>query len=395
MARLVPGQAQRLESSFGPPGTWLGQFRSRAVGMDDGSGAYTRRDLDALADLRILVVGGGAVGGRTLGKLVMLGAATGRGLIRVFDPDVGEVSNLQRQLLTAVDAGRVDEPGHTPKVESLVRWVDTHVPFAKVEGIADGVQPEDVEDLVHDVDAVVMAADVSQPAVNFTLLETCVRRRIPVFGGLDLNRAAVSWHWTPENERSPLLRGLFDYRTPGRVARLKASDITTTDVEAVLRGDQIHALGWIVQMLDPADLPASMLASIVSYVAAQGEPHAEAFLPQAGVAAARQAQQTADTMVHYFSPDRRGWSDVQSYVVFDGETYALHEGLRRAARWDDGALVREVTAAIEAHARRRTEWVRATFEDAEPAAALSLALLGVTADELVRGRSPLCNEEGR
>ncbi len=396
MARLHPGEAEQLESACGPSDRWLGEFRSRVLGMSDGSGAYRRLELDSLADRRILVVGGGAVGGRTLGKLVMLGAATGDGLIRVFDPDVGEVSNLQRQILTAADAGRVGEAGQTPKVESLVRWVDAQVPFAQVEGIADGVRPEEVDDLIGDVDAVIMAADVSQPAVNFAILESCVRRRIPVFGGLDLNRTAISWHWTPENERSPLLRGLHRYGSaPSEVAQLRAEDVTTTDVEAVLKGEKLHALGWLVQMLDPADLPASILQSLIEYVAAQQQPDREAFLPQAGVAATRQAQQTADTIVRYFSPERRGWSDVHSYVVFEGDTHALHEGLRRAERWDDATLAADVRAELDAHTRRRTDWIEATFGDPDPVAGLTLALLGVTKDDLLTGRSPLVTERGR
>ncbi|MEO0322530.1 MAG: ThiF family adenylyltransferase [Myxococcota bacterium] len=396
MARLHPGDAEQLESACGPSDRWLGEFRSRVLGMSEGSGAYTRLELDALADRRLLVVGGGAVGGRTLGKLVMLGAATGDGLIRVFDPDVGEVSNLQRQILPAADAGRPGEAGRTPKVASLVRWVDAKVPFAQVEGIADGVRPEQVEELIGDVDAVVMAADVSQPAVNFSILETCVRRRIPVFGGLDLNRTAISWHWTPENERSPLLRGLHRYGPSSRdVSRLSANDITTTDIEAVMRGEKIHALGWIVQMLDPADLPASILQSLVEYVGALQKPGREAFLPQAGVAATRQAQQTADTIARYFSPERRGWSDAHSYVVFEGETHGLHAGLRRAERWDDAALAKEVRAELQGHAGRRADWIRSTFGNPDPVARLTLALLGVSVDELLQGRSPLVTERGQ
>ena len=396
MARLRPGDAEQLESTCGPSDRWLGEFRSRVLGMSDGSGAYTRLELDSLADRRILVVGGGAVGGRTLGKLVLLGAATGEGLIRVFDPDVGEVSNLQRQLLTAADAGRAGEAGHTPKVESLVRWVDAQVPFAKVEGIADGVRPDEVDELVRETDAVVMAADVSQPAVNFAILASCVRRRIPVFGGLDLNRTAISWHWTPENGRSPLLRGLHRYgAASGDLRRLSAGEITTADIEAVLKGEKIHALAWIVQMLDPADLPASILKSLLDYVAALQEPGQEAFLPQAGIAATRQAQQTADTIARYFSPERRGWSDAHSYVVFEGDTHGLHAGLRRAERWGDAALAAAVTAELEAHRAERTEWIHRTFADPDPVARLTLALLGVSVEDLVHGRSPLVTEQGR
>ncbi|MEM6926975.1 MAG: ThiF family adenylyltransferase [Myxococcota bacterium] len=370
------------------PRVWRDTFLSRAVGMAPGTGAY---DLEALARLgrqNVLVVGGGAVGGRTVEKLVRLGAATGGGIIEVYDPDVAEVSNLQRQCLTAADAA-----GRRPKAQALVDWVHTVVPQAAIVGRAAPFTPELAASRIPTFDAVIMAADVSQPAVNLAVLQTCVASRIPVFGGLDLNRVALHWHWTPRNRRSPLLRGLFRYERGLPRHRLALEEVTGTELDAVQSGDKVHGLGWLVQMLDPADLPPSILWALVRMLEAQlrGEP---GFLPQAAVAADRQAQQTADTFVDWLA-EPEDWLDAASYVVFDPEAHVLDAADQRAARWRDARLQAEVRERRRARADARKHGLDAFLGDPSPAAALTRTLLGVTPSEWHLGRSPLVDETGR
>ena len=115
----------RLQEELGNADAWCDAFLSRAGGSSlRGHAAYAPQALRALADQHILVVGGGAVGGRTLQRLVTLGAGTGRGHLKVYDPDVVEVSNLQRQCGTALDAGPLGAGTGHPKVAALVDPVD-------------------------------------------------------------------------------------------------------------------------------------------------------------------------------------------------------------------------------------------------------------------------------
>lgn len=367
---------------------WLSTYLSRAVGPAPGTGAYEANALARLRDLRILIVGGGAVGGRTLEKLVRLGAGTGSGLVEVYDPDTADVSNLQRQCLTADDAAT-----ERLKADALVSWAALHVPPARVEGRAEPFTVALAHERVRSFDAVVMAADVSQPAVNLAVLRECVDRRVPVFGGLDLNRVAVHWHWTPRNQRSPLLRGLYHYRGVEPVRPMALDDVTTTDLDAVARGDKRHGLGWLAQMIDPADLPPSLLRGLVASVAAQqrGEP---GFLPQAAVAADRQAQQTADTLVDWLArPDL--WPDAASYVVFDPEAHIFDAAATRAVRWHDDALLMAVTAARARRAAERRRAIEAFLADPSPAARITRICLGVSDTALLDGRNPLVGLDGR
>ncbi|MEN0066526.1 MAG: hypothetical protein AAGA48_30595 [Myxococcota bacterium] len=83
-------------------------------------------------------------------------------------------------------------------------------------------------------------------------------------------------------------------------------------------------------MFDPADLPMSLVRGLVAAMSAQLEGR-ESFIPQAAVAADRQAQQTADTVVDWLE-GREPWLDAASYVVFNPQTHVLDAALTRAAR---------------------------------------------------------------
>lgn len=105
-----------------------------------------------LLDARVLVIGAGGLGSPALLYL----AAAGIGTLGIIDPDVVELSNLQRQVLH-------NESGcGTPKVESAVAAIKSLNSGIKVETFQEHIDSSNAVDIVSRFDVVVDGTD------NFT-----------------------------------------------------------------------------------------------------------------------------------------------------------------------------------------------------------------------------------
>ncbi|MFD1931872.1 TOMM precursor leader peptide-binding protein [Nonomuraea mangrovi] len=128
-----------------------------------------------LADLRITVLGAGAIGGAVAVQLVTAGVRR----LTLVDDDRVEPSNLHRQhLYTTADIGR-------PKVGAAAARLRAHRPDAEIAEIERRVEgPDDVP--VEGADFVVNTVDTPQPHILRWVNRACVRAGVPfVTGGFN------------------------------------------------------------------------------------------------------------------------------------------------------------------------------------------------------------------
>ncbi|HVF09759.1 MAG TPA: molybdopterin-synthase adenylyltransferase MoeB [Abditibacteriaceae bacterium] len=104
---------------------------------------------EKLKAARILMVGAGGLGSPSALYL----AASGIGEMTIIDPDVVDLSNLQRQILH--DTSSVG----TPKVESARQRIQEVNPNVKVNAIQDQLSNDNVRELIRECDVVVDGTD--------------------------------------------------------------------------------------------------------------------------------------------------------------------------------------------------------------------------------------------
>ena len=122
---------------------------------------------------KLLMIGAGGLGSPAGLYL----AASGVGEITILDPDVVDVSNLQRQILH--DSSSVG----IPKVESAKNRMAEVNPFVKVNAIQDVVSTENVMELVSSHDVVVDGTDNFE--TRYIVNDACVLTQTPnVYGSI-------------------------------------------------------------------------------------------------------------------------------------------------------------------------------------------------------------------
>ena len=118
-----------------------------------------------------LIVGAGGLGAPAALYL----AAAGVGAIRIVDPDVVDLSNLQRQIIYAgSDRGR-------PKVDASAERLRGLNPNVAVTAVGQAFDDASAEGLVDGVDLVLDGTD--NFAVRFSVNAACVRHGIPLVSG--------------------------------------------------------------------------------------------------------------------------------------------------------------------------------------------------------------------
>lgn len=122
---------------------------------------------------KILMIGAGGLGSPSALYL----AASGVGEITIIDPDVVDVSNLQRQIIH--DTSSID----TPKVESAKKRINEINPHVKVNAIQDRLSNDNVRELVRDHDMVVDGTDNFQ--TRYMVNDACVfEGKLNVYGSI-------------------------------------------------------------------------------------------------------------------------------------------------------------------------------------------------------------------
>jgi len=120
---------------------------------------------------RVLVVGAGGLGAPAALYL----AAAGVGELRIVDPDVVSLSNLQRQVLyAAADLG-------APKTEVAAARLSELNPHVRVDGRATLFTPDTASNLIEGCDVVLDGTD--DFATRFAVNDACVAHGVPLVSG--------------------------------------------------------------------------------------------------------------------------------------------------------------------------------------------------------------------
>ncbi len=131
-----------------------------------------------LAGSRVAIAGVGGVGGELAFQLACLGV----GSLAIADPDIFDISNLNRQRGASISTlGKL-------KVYVLAGLVTDHDPSVEVRCFPEGVTSENLNDFLAGVDLVVEATDYRQPGIGSMIAREAASRGIPVLVG-----AEVGW----------------------------------------------------------------------------------------------------------------------------------------------------------------------------------------------------------
>ncbi|MFZ5891921.1 MAG: ThiF family adenylyltransferase [Myxococcota bacterium] len=179
-----------------------------------------------LARTRLLVAGCGSVGGAVVEPLVRLGL----GAVVLADPEVFELSNVNRQACFREDVGTSKARVLGNRAVRINPRIDTRV-------LEDGLTEDNLDFALSGVDVVFDGIDASAAAWEKYLLhaKSC-SRGIPVLSGMDFGGKAVVY--------------IFDYRTPG-----SKPFYGRATAEAHRNGTLAERLSWVRYR----DLPADFL----------------------------------------------------------------------------------------------------------------------------------------
>ncbi|MEO8039771.1 MAG: molybdopterin-synthase adenylyltransferase MoeB [Betaproteobacteria bacterium] len=148
-------------------------------------------------DSHVLVIGAGGLGS----PVAMYLAASGIGRITLCDPDVVDLTNLQRQIVHFTD--RIGQP----KVESARTTLGQINPGTVVEAIRERVAGDRLEQLVRQADLVIDASDnfATRHAVN----RACVKNLKPLVSGAAVRFDGQISVFDPRRPDSPCYQCLF------------------------------------------------------------------------------------------------------------------------------------------------------------------------------------------
>jgi molybdopterin/thiamine biosynthesis adenylyltransferase len=187
-----------------------------------------------IKSLRVLVAGCGSTGGAFIEGASRLGVLN----YRLAEPDHYELHNLNRQFVYPEDTGKNKGEVHAERLRKLLKDCG-----AQIEVHTDGIQKENVNQLLNGVDLVFDAVDVTTAegiSAKFLLHETAAARKLPVLSALDLG--FKQW-----------LR-IFDYRDGAQAldGNLKKARAIENPIKALFEG-----------ICPASELPAEILHEIL------------------------------------------------------------------------------------------------------------------------------------
>ena len=152
---------------------------------------------DRLLAARVLIVGAGGLGS----PVALYLAAAGVGTLAIADPDVVDISNLQRQILHGqADLGRA-------KVDSARDRLSALNPDVQIIALATRLEGEALREQVERADLVVDASD--NFATRFAINAACVAMRTPLVSGAAIRMEGQVAVFRPDLPDSPCYRCLY------------------------------------------------------------------------------------------------------------------------------------------------------------------------------------------
>lgn len=177
----------------------------------------------ALQAATVLCAGCGTVGGSVAEPLARMGVCA----FVLADPEVYDVTNLNRQTCVLADVGR-------PKVEVTAERIRAVNPHAQVVTMAEGLTPENIAGTLERVTVVFEGVDAFTSLwVKYLVHREAARRRIPVLSGVDYGGQPTVYVWDYRRDPRPFY---------GSVSEQDHREGRTTD-----------ALGWLGYRHFPGD----------------------------------------------------------------------------------------------------------------------------------------------
>jgi molybdopterin/thiamine biosynthesis adenylyltransferase len=156
-------------------------------------GLITPEEQAALGAATILIAGCGSVGGSALEPLVRLGAMR----LRLADPDVYELSNINRQLCTLEDLGKT-------KGSVLANRARAINPYVEAQVYDDGLTEENLGEALTGVSIVFDGIDPEESGwVKYLLHARSAERGIPVVAGYDFGGKPTLYVFDYRRDRRP------------------------------------------------------------------------------------------------------------------------------------------------------------------------------------------------
>lgn len=167
----------------------------------------SRGEQAALSAMGVLVAGCGSVGGAVVEPLARLGVLS----FALADPDVYELSNLNRQACYLADVGR-------PKASVLAERVTAINPYARALAYDEGLTVGNIPQALRDIDVVFDGMDgAMSPWEKYTLHAEAAQRRIPVVAGADFGGKPVLYVFDYRVDQRPFYgRGRSEHHREGR-----------------------------------------------------------------------------------------------------------------------------------------------------------------------------------
>ncbi len=228
-----------------------------------------------LKNARVLVVGAGGLGCPVLLYLT----AAGVGTIGVIDPDVVDLSNLQRQVLyTTGEVGK-------PKAKVAVNHLSKLNPELTFDTYAMALEPGNARSIIDEYDLVVDCTD--NFAVRYLVNDVCVTRDKPfVYGAIHRfeGQVAVLNSPLPDGRKGPTYRCLF----PEYPNEIEIPNCAETGVLGVLPGiigtyqanEVIKYIVGVGQLLNEHLLTVDLLAMTQQKIKLKRRADAEALAEQ-------------------------------------------------------------------------------------------------------------------
>jgi molybdopterin/thiamine biosynthesis adenylyltransferase len=173
------------------PGLDVHDYATQALARNRG--LITPEEQAALGAATILIAGCGSVGGSALEPLVRLGAMR----LRLADPDVYELSNINRQLCTLEDLGKT-------KGSVLASRARAINPYIEAQVYDDGLTEENLSEALAGVSVVFDGIDPEESGwVKYLLHARSAERGIPVVAGYDFGGKPTLYVFDYRRDRRP------------------------------------------------------------------------------------------------------------------------------------------------------------------------------------------------
>lgn len=165
-------------------------------------GWFRPEDQETLRSKRIALPGLGGVGGHHLHNFVRLGFAK----FNIADPDIFEIQNTNRQFAATCDSYS------RPKIDVLKESALSINPQADIRCFAEGVNGDNMEEFLKDVDLVVDCLDIFAMDIRISLFDLAHKKGIPVVtaGPFGMGTSVLAF-----NPKGMSFGEYFDLNRPG------------------------------------------------------------------------------------------------------------------------------------------------------------------------------------